>query len=157
MNAAKLGYLTATSVLASSVLFGQTAPAVVGSLAAEDLSAVPGACECEYYREPVESNDVYAAARIPENRVFGTRRERSAGFARVLGELLTLDLEKRKAEPDCRVKSPRVERWKTGSATVVLDLRVIHAGAEACWYRGRMRVTAGHRSETVRIVGACGC
>lgn len=156
MSVARIGSLCVVWVLASTGLLGQTGSSVLGSLASDDLSAVPGACECELYRERPGSKDFYAAARIPENRVFETRRERSAGFARVLGELLTMDLEDRK-DGDCRRGSSRVERWKAGSATVVLDLRVIRAGAEACWYRGRLRVTAGKRSETVRVVGACGC
>jgi len=160
MNSAKTGFLWAVRILAASALLGQAPPdppAVVGSLASADLGSFPAACECDFYRGGNDGKDAYAIAANPENLVFQTRRERSLVFANVLGELRTLELADRKTDADCRAKSRRFERWKSGSAEVVLDLRAIRAGAEACWYRGRMRVTAGERSATVRVIGACGC
>jgi hypothetical protein len=129
----------------------------VGPLADADLAAFPKVCECEFYRGAIAQQDVYQAAADGKDRVFETRKERTLGFLKVDGALLTLDFADRSGDRDCRVKSRRVERWTSPSASVVLDLRVTTPGEEACWYQGRMRVTSGKRTEVVIVTGSCGC
>jgi hypothetical protein len=102
-------------------------------------------------------DDYYRAAADGKDRVFQTRKDRTLGFVKIDKQLVTLDLADTSGDRDCRVKSRRVERWTSPSASVVLELRVTGAGAEACWFQGQMRVTAGKRTEVVAVTGVCGC
>jgi hypothetical protein len=132
-------------------------PSRVGSLADQDLATFPKSCDCEFYRGAVSRDDYYRAAAEGKDRVFETRKDRTLGFVKIDGQLVTLDLADTSGDRDCRVKSRRVERWTSPSASVVLDLRVTTPGAEACWYQGRMRVTSQKRTEVVVVTGSCGC
>jgi hypothetical protein len=151
--------LVAISILALTVIAGnnaagiaetrnsQAAPALIGTLDSAELTGMPRVCECEFYRGPVEQ----------QSRVFETRKERTHGFVKIKGNLVALQLATRSGHQDCRPNTRYTERWTAGSTTVVLNLRVTKPGAEACWYKGRMSVATGNRTETVVVTGACGC
>lgn len=145
------------ALVVAALALTAASPSRVGSLGGEDLGTYPKTCECELYRGAIASQDVYRAAAEGKGTVFETRKERTLGFVKIDGALVTLDLLDRSGDRDCRAKSRRVERWTSPTASVVLDLRVTKPGAEACWYRGTMRVTSGKRTEVVAVTGACGC
>ena len=62
------------------------------------------------------------------------------------------------AEHSSRLKNVRQrEQWIGGTTSVALEYRGTSSGEEACWFKGKMRVTAGGRTSETAVTGACGC
>jgi len=121
--------------------------ASIETLRAENLESLPYMCECEFFRGPING----------ATTVFATRRERTVALAMLDGRLVTLHRDGKPAKSICRKNVSYHERWVGGPWAVVLDQRATGPGEEACWYGGKMTVTAGNRTASTSVSGACGC
>jgi hypothetical protein len=120
---------------------------MIGTLSANDLSAAPFECDCEFYRGHVSGDTV----------VFATRAHRTRGFAKIDGKVLSLRLVSKRIEAGCRTGRRFGERWSAGSVSIHLRGVVTTSGAEACWYQARMTVTLDSHDESIPVTGSCGC
>jgi hypothetical protein len=119
----------------------------IDTLGAESLQSLPYECECEFYRGPIEG----------ATTVFATRSHQTVAFAKIDGQTLTLRRGGTAEHSSCLERVRQRERWIGGTASVALDYRVTRSGEEACWFRGKMRVTVGGRTAETAVTGACGC
>jgi hypothetical protein len=92
-----------------------------------------------------------------DTTVFATRNQREVAFVKVAGKLLTLHAVQRPDDQVCERNVKSRERWAGESTTVVLEYRATSSGEESCWYKGRMTVSVGKRTEAITVTGACGC
>src|SRR5262245_11806628 len=120
---------------------------IIGTLSATDLSAAPFECDCEFYRGHGSGDTM----------VFATRAHRTRGLAKIDGRILSLRLMSKQSDSDCRTGRRFGERWSAGSVSIHLQGVVTTSGAEACWYRARMTVTADSHDESIPVTGSCGC
>ena len=142
--------MRATLPLALLMLLSVAAEgSIIGTMSASapDLSSAPFECDCEFYRGPVNGDAI----------VFATRGHRTRGLARIDGQTRSLHLVTKRSDEECRNGRRFRERWSDGTVTIALDGVVTAPGAEACWYRGKMTVTAGRRTGTIAVTGSCGC
>lgn len=55
-------------------------------------------------------------------------------------------------------KEERIEAsWRSSEVRIAVALTTDGPGEESCWFRGELTAQKGRRSETRKIVGACGC
>ncbi len=150
-----VGFVAALSVTVLAVgsaagrdgLRGPPESPAIGALQEDDLGSLPYRCECEFFRGPING----------ATTVFATRQERTVAFARVGGRVVMLRRDGKPSDPTCRKNALKRERWAGDAASVVLDLRATKPGEEACWFAGRMNLTAGGRTASTKVSGACGC
>jgi hypothetical protein len=119
----------------------------IGALGQDDLRSLPYMGECEFFRGPING----------ANTVFATRRQRAVALILVDGRAVTLQRDGKAHDPGCGRNVRTRERWIGDVAAVVLDYRATGPGAEACWFKGTMRVAVGGRTASTPISGACGC
>ena len=123
------------------------AQSLIGTVTREDMKGLQQRCECEFYRGPIDGTTT----------VLATWEGRTRALASIKGLLTRLELVKVEGDTACRANAKLSQSWRAEAMTVLLQLSAERPGAEACWYRGTMHVTAGGQTETVRVTGACGC
>jgi hypothetical protein len=141
------GILAATHGLANDAVRKSPEHPAIGTLREENLQSQPYACECEFFRGPING----AAT------VFATRKERTVAFVMVDGEPITLQRDSKPNNASCRKNAGYHERWVGGATAVTLDYHATGSGAESCWFKGKMSVATGRTITSTKISGACGC
>jgi hypothetical protein len=139
--------LAATSAFANEAVRKSSQPPAIGTLGEENLQSLPYACECEFFRGPING----------ATTVFATRKERTVAFVMVDGQPVTLQRDGKPNNASCRKNGRYHERWVGGATAVVLDYRATGSGAESCWFKGKMSVATGRTITSTKISGACGC
>ena len=57
----------------------------------------------------------------------------------------------------CAAKDRVDASWESSGVKLSIVLTTDGPGEESCWFRGEMAAQKGRRTETRKIVGACGC
>ena len=139
--------LASTAWLDSEAGGSSTGPVSIDTLGAETLQLLPYECECEFYRGPIDGG----------TSVFATRSHGTVAFAKIDGQILTLRRGGMAQHSSCLKNVRQREQWIGGTASVALEYRGTRSGEEACWFKGKMRVTVGGRTSETAVTGACGC
>ena len=139
--------LASTYVLGGESNRKSSTPLAIDTLRDEDLQSLPYMCECEFFRGPING----------ATTVFATRKERTVAVAIIDGQRVMFQRDGKPANSNCRKNARYHERWVAGHTAIVLDYRATRSGEEACWFEGKMTVTAGNRVALTSASGACGC